>query len=153
MYERIARSLYARLDIRYPHELDIDMIAEHLGVNIVRYPGASLLYGDIIALDARLPPDEQRMDFFHEAAHVLLHNQNQLLIPDLAIQYQEAKADLLALHLAAPDYMLLDAVEPDKPYMDQAPCLARIFHLPLSVMLFRLGHFYRTIEKKRLRVV
>lgn len=150
VYEQIAFELYNRLGIRYPHEIDIDAIADYLDFRIVRYPGGSMIYDNVIALDSRLSLYEQRADFFHEASHILLHDGNQILLPDMAIDYQEAKADHLALHLAAPDYMLLPEVEPDRPYMDQVPRLAYIFRLPNKFIRFRLSRLFRNIEAVRL---
>lgn len=153
MYERIVKRLYNQLGFQDPRDIDIDVIADLIGVRIVRYPGGSMLFGSVIAVDERLPPYAQRADFFHEAAHFLLHDGNQVFLSDLVLSYQEAKADLLAMHLAAPDFMLEQSIEPDKPYPDQVPCLSRTFRLPVPVMRSRLDRFYRMLEKQRLGVV
>lgn len=103
--------LYNHLSISTPEQLNMIDIAAKLKIwlHFADVESVALdregLYSLII--DRRLSKQQQWEDFGHELCHLLRHAGNQMMLPDLMVELQEAQANNFALHFCAPTFMLL----------------------------------------------
>src|SRR5579875_2258678 len=101
-------TLYRSFGIRHPHEIDLDAIAERLGIQVRYLPHDSVLvrpFGyPVLSVNRDEEPIAQREQLAHEIAHELLHCGSQLASPDSYISLQEEQARLCALYLLAPAF-------------------------------------------------
>lgn len=107
-------NLYGYLNIREPHEIDFDMIADSCQIEIMRIPGHRSYTMDhpirkgwkIVCINSSLPELEQREKIAHEVFHCLAHAGNQLTLPISFIKLQENQSKIGAAHLLMPLWML-----------------------------------------------
>lgn len=110
--EDFVKGLYTSIGIEKPSQLNIFEITYKLNIWLYysnsnsRALNRNGLYS--INIDQRVSKERQWEDFGHELAHLLRDAGNQLRLPDHMIHYQEAKADVFALELCVPTFMLLD---------------------------------------------
>lgn len=102
--------LYMTNGINHPHQLTIDEIAPRLNIWVYYTDMASQhidrkgLY--TININRNTSPDEQWSDFLHELCHVLRHSGNQVTMPKLLLQWQEADCANFELYAALPFFMI-----------------------------------------------
>ena len=101
-------SLYAKIGIYHPHQLNIEDIANRLGMQVFYMPHKSMYINGVFFLDSRTTATNQWQSFCHELCHALLHAGDQLNMPPPFRNYQEWQADSFALHACVPTSMLID---------------------------------------------
>lgn len=104
--EDYVKNLLHRIDVYHPHQLEIETIANRLGLVVIYTPFSSMRVGKTISLDSRDENKKQWQSFAHELCHVLWHYGNQITMPMTWEVYQEAKARNFALNLCIPSFML-----------------------------------------------
>ncbi|WP_141905936.1 ImmA/IrrE family metallo-endopeptidase [Lysinibacillus sp. Y5S-8] len=108
--EDFIESLYTKLEILLPHQLDVNEIAYKLGILVYFWdnPSQVLFLGDqaYIFLDQNLSPKQLWQDFCHELCHVLFHSGSQEKMPYSWIEYQEWKANNFMVQACVPTFML-----------------------------------------------
>jgi Zn-dependent peptidase ImmA (M78 family) len=137
------------MNISQPYELEIDGIAAGLNIWIHTAELTSRALeregmGTII-LDSRLSREEQWEQFGHELCHLLRHGGNQLEMPDGFIRLQESQADLFALQLCVPAFMLLRLDLPAEEG-EAAEAISRSFGVTPSFAARRLAHHARRLQ-------
>lgn len=109
--EDFVEHLYKVNKIVGPNDLSIDNISGLLKIMVRKLPIKGMSYSstlskNIIFLDERNSPLQQRYDFFHELAHVLLHFGNQVSLPKEFVQKQEIEAENFMLYSMMPISMI-----------------------------------------------
>jgi Zn-dependent peptidase ImmA (M78 family) len=108
--EDYTQNLYQSLAIFVPEQIDIMKIAQNFNIWVYFAPmGSHAIEHDglsSIVLDNRKSSQEQFEDFGHELAHILYHAGNQLAMPKMFLDYQEAKANNFAMQFCIPTFML-----------------------------------------------
>lgn len=108
--EDYIESLYTKIGILLPHQLDVNEIAGKLGILIYFWDNPSqvlFLSGRAyIFLNQDLSPKQVWQDFCHELCHVLLHSGSQEKMPYSWIEYQEWKANNFMVQACVPTFML-----------------------------------------------
>ncbi|MDA2437868.1 ImmA/IrrE family metallo-endopeptidase [Bacillus cereus] len=108
--EDYIQHLYQSLSIFVPEQIDMIEIAKKLNIWIYFAPfGSHAIERNGVAslvIDSRKTEREHWEDFSHELCHILLHSGNQLSMPKMFINYQEAKANNFALQFCIPTFML-----------------------------------------------
>ncbi|MED4685712.1 protein of unknown function [Bacillus mycoides] len=108
--EDYMQHLYQSLSIFVPEQMDMMKIAQKLNIWLYFVPiGSCAIKRNGLAsiiLDERKSQQEQFEDFGHEVAHLLFHAGNQLNMPKMFMDYQEAKAKNFELHFCIPTFML-----------------------------------------------
>lgn len=111
--EHAVHDLYSYLNIRYPDEIDLDLVAEACHIEVIRETGRSrtMTHPDrsgwmLVQVDASLPGTEQRERLAHEIFHCLIHAGGQLQLPISFVELQESQAHAGAAHLLMPLWML-----------------------------------------------
>ncbi|UUI41138.1 ImmA/IrrE family metallo-endopeptidase [Oceanobacillus oncorhynchi] len=98
--------LYLKIGITEPKELDLQIVARKLSVEILDKK-KTYMFEDEIFLEPGT--DRERwMNFGHEICHYLRHCGNQLNMHQLFIDLQEYQADYFAYHFCVPTFMLED---------------------------------------------
>ncbi|WP_226895212.1 ImmA/IrrE family metallo-endopeptidase [Oceanobacillus oncorhynchi] len=96
--------LYLGIGITEPKELDLQIVAKKLSVEILDKK-KTYMFEDEIFLEPGT--DRERwMNFGHEICHYLRHCGNQLNMHQLFINLQEYQADYFAYHFCVPTFML-----------------------------------------------
>jgi Zn-dependent peptidase ImmA (M78 family) len=108
--EDFIENLYTKILITSPDQLDIELIARRLNIE-VGYSHKKSKCAEIggimmIRLNENLPKTEQWQEFAHEVCHLLRHSGNQTELPFPFIQLQEWQANTFALHFCIPTFML-----------------------------------------------
>lgn len=114
--KRIESFLRDRMGWRYPCDIDLDALADELGVYVSRNPYTSacirLLDGPwVVFLCTCFEDHEQRLMLAHELAHQWLDLGCQWAVNELTRERQEWKAVRLSYHILAPDYMLRERLD------------------------------------------
>ena len=108
--EDYIQHMYQSLSIIVPEEIDMMEIANKLSILVYFAPfGSHAIERNgmcSLVIDNRKTKQEQWEDFGHELCHILLHSGNQLLMPKMFLDYQEAKAKNFELHFCIPNFML-----------------------------------------------
>lgn len=102
---------YEKRGILSQSDLDIDLIAESFGIDIVYHKGrtaADNKLGVVFLHNSHNSEDlaNMRKSFFHELCHILRHVGDQRRMPDLFRQAQESEAERFSLYAAIPFFML-----------------------------------------------
>ncbi|TBL71354.1 ImmA/IrrE family metallo-endopeptidase [Paenibacillus thalictri] len=152
--EQYIYELYRGLDIHEPADLNMEYIADKLNVWLHTVETASCAlerHGMLsIILDGRLSREQQWEDFGHELCHLLRHGGNQLAMSREFIRFQEAKADLFALHFCVPTFMLL-SIDCLSETREAALLIAQTFRVTPQFARERLHHFTRQAFASRLQ--
>jgi len=106
LMEEYVEKMYDSIDVYWPHQLDMDLIASRMGTTLVFLPYGSMTVGNAILIDDRLSDCEQWQDFGHELCHIEWHDGNQRILPSSYLEYQEWKASNFAFHACVPTFML-----------------------------------------------
>jgi Zn-dependent peptidase ImmA (M78 family) len=108
--EDFIESLYTKISITSPEQLDIELIARRLNIEVGYSHKKSMCaeIGDImmILLNENLSRVEQWQEFAHEVCHLLRHAGNQTELPFPFVQLQESQANSFALHFCIPTFMI-----------------------------------------------
>lgn len=102
--EEYVTNLYNYLSINNPEQIDIDVIAAKLGVNIF-YGSASFIINNNIFIQ-KSSKQKEWQTFAHEICHYLRHCGNQLNMGKLFVNFQEYQANYFAYHFCVPTFML-----------------------------------------------
>lgn len=97
---------YKRIGINSPDQLDVQIIADRLGIQLEFWEVSSRLYNRKLIIDSRLTPEEQWQDFAHEICHKLRHAGNHMVMSDMFLELQEFQANHFVLHFCVPTFML-----------------------------------------------
>ncbi|MED0983008.1 ImmA/IrrE family metallo-endopeptidase [Bacillus paramycoides] len=139
--EDYIQHLYQSLCIFVPEQIDMIEIAKKLNICLYFAPfGSHALQRNgitILVIDSRKSKYEHWEDFSHELCHILLHSGNQLLMPKMFLDYQEAKAKNFELHFCVPTFMLR------RIHSSQltAYFIAETFNVSLQLAEKRLSHY------------
>ncbi|MGE8004238.1 ImmA/IrrE family metallo-endopeptidase [Lysinibacillus sp. NPDC093216] len=108
--ENFIKELYTRISVITPQQLDFQMIAMQLGIQVFYWPDKNqalfLKNQAYIFINEELTNQQQWQDFCHELAHVLLHSGHQGRTFPLFREYQENKANNFMYHACVPSFML-----------------------------------------------
>lgn len=112
--EAAIETWYRKLDILSPYEINLDLIADELGIHI-RYlardtTSLQMSDGYYVILDKRVHWTQQRIEFAHELGHVIMHAGNQMNMPDDFRLLQEWQADRFAMYALAPTFILANCL-------------------------------------------
>ncbi|OMF17006.1 hypothetical protein BK131_03240 [Paenibacillus amylolyticus] len=133
--ELLICDLYQILDIRHPHELDIDQISNLWGADIIYYNGKPKSHwedwGSVIFLDKYTSVEQQRADFFHELAHIVRHEGHQDDLPELFVDLQEIQASNFRLIASIPYYLLPTPL--DMTWSEYIGLLSEEFRVPIKL--------------------
>ncbi|WP_158582340.1 ImmA/IrrE family metallo-endopeptidase [Rummeliibacillus sp. POC4] len=142
--EDYIQHFYNQLDIHSPTQLNIDEIAQRLGISIFYWnEGSQALFinnSSFIFLNNMMLPNFKWQEFCHELGHVLLHAGDQIRLPYSFVEYQEFKANNFALHAAAPTFMI-DELDLPNTYQEAVRLLQDTFHISLTFACKRLDHY------------
>lgn len=140
--EKWIDSIYNLIGINSIQDLDIDFIAEKLGIDIVYYSGRSFVdWIDskyvVIFLNNQISLEKRREVFFHELCHPLRHAGLQRMMPRSFVSLQEKQAMYFQLYAAMPIYLIKDlpVYQTDK---ETIGVWAEEFKLPHSLVTARL---------------
>lgn len=139
--EDYIQKLYQSLDIFVPEQLNMITISSKLNIWLHFAPfGSRAIYRTnlpSIIIDNRKAIPHQWEDFGHELCHILFHVGNQLHMPKMFLDYQEAKAKNFMLHFCIPTFMLKKLNLPDTRL--EAVCLiAETFNVSFQIANERL---------------
>ncbi|OES45850.1 ImmA/IrrE family metallo-endopeptidase [Domibacillus iocasae] len=108
--EDFIENLYTNISITSPEQLDIELIARRLNIEVGYSHNKSKCaeIGGImmILLNENVSRTEQWQEFAHEVCHLLRHTGNQTELPFPFVQLQEWQANTFALHFCIPTFML-----------------------------------------------
>lgn len=102
--EDYINNLYRSINISYPHQLDIYVIAKRLGIKII-HKKTSFRFGPIIILSCETK-QQCWEKFGHELSHYVGHVGHQLNMHYLFRELQEFQAKRFAYHFCVPTFML-----------------------------------------------
>lgn len=147
--EDFVREFYTKINVLRPQQLQFQMIASKLGINVYYWHESSqaLFMGEIpyIFLDEHLSSQQQWQNFCHELAHVLLHTGNQRRMSSGFREYQETKANLFMYHACIPTFMLQQLEIAD--YSNETVLfIQKLFNVEKEFALHRLTQY---LNKKR----
>ena len=111
LLEDYTQKVYENIDIYHSHQLDIETIAERIGMKLNYYDGFSTYAFNQFFLNERLTESEQWQDFGHEMCHALWHCGNQRLLSPSFVQYQEWKANNFMYEFCVPEFMLRQSMK------------------------------------------
>jgi len=146
-------SFYTKMNITNPRELDFNLIAKKLKINIFYWNDRSqaLFLKDhaFIFLNKHLSPEQQQQDFMHELCHILLHTGDQMRMSPLFRKYQENKATNFTYHACVPTFMLDNLTMPSNE-SKAIWMIQEMFHVELDFATKRL-HQYLANQKVYVR--
>ena len=102
------RDFLNNLGIYHPHQLNLEVVTQRLGLHVVEKSMKSRVLEGIVFIDSRLSEQEKWQEFAHELKHFLRHAGNQLLLPRPFVKLQESQAENFSLHFCVPTFMLLN---------------------------------------------
>ncbi|WP_054970893.1 ImmA/IrrE family metallo-endopeptidase [Alicyclobacillus ferrooxydans] len=112
--ESAIESWLRKLDMLSPYEIDLDIIAQELNIELRYLPREtnSVRLGDthFVVVDSRLHWTQQRIEMAHEIGHILMHAGNQLRMPDDLRNLQEWQADRFGMYLLMPTFMVANCL-------------------------------------------
>lgn len=150
-FEQWTEQLWHQAGIRSVEQLNIDEVADRLGIWVHYVSGTShaLEYRGMrsIIVDKRLGEREQWEDFLHELCHVLRHAGNQTMMPKSFCEGQEAEANRFVLYAAMPASMMVGAKLPDR-INEASEWLAQRFGVTFSLAHKRLEQIQRRIFER-----
>ncbi|WP_242272364.1 ImmA/IrrE family metallo-endopeptidase [Bacillus cereus group sp. BfR-BA-01538] len=154
--EDYIEKLYKSLSIFIPEQLNMITIAQNLNIWLHFAPfGSRAIYRkDLpsIVIDNRKVSHHQWEDFGHELCHILFHVGNQLYVPKMFLDYQEAKARNFMLHFCIPTFMLrkLDLPETKK---EAIYFISKTFNVSFKVAKQRLTHYENQLLASHLQIL
>ena len=137
-------TLYKKLGITNPEDIKVDRIAKRLGIHLEISHHRNYSYIDneikIINLNGNLNELEKKKVFFHELAHLLFHQGNQIKLPNDFRDYQENQANNFIMYALIPYHMLdINSINSykDMAYYfqtDETICLDRIDKIRSNIL-------------------
>ncbi|HDR7446057.1 TPA: ImmA/IrrE family metallo-endopeptidase [Bacillus toyonensis] len=147
-------NLYHSISIYTPEQIDMSAIAQKLNiwVHFVPFGSRAICRDNLLSIiiDNRNTRYHQWEDFGHELCHVLLHVGNQLYMPKLFLNYQEAKANNFMLHFCIPTFMLR-ALDLPETKNEAIQFIAKTFNVSFQIAERRLLHYENQILASRLQ--
>ncbi|QQE78100.1 ImmA/IrrE family metallo-endopeptidase [Alicyclobacillus sp. SO9] len=134
---------YRRHLIKSPQDIDLEMFAYEasIWVHYVPHPSNNFHFRDsiyTIAVDNRIPWEQQRVGLAHELGHVLLHSGSQEFMNDDFRALQEFQADRFAMFALAPTFMLANYITQASSRQQLVSQLAYSFDVPEIFMDARI---------------
>lgn len=152
--EDYVTNLYHNMGIFVPEQIDMLKVAEKLKIWLHFAPfGSRAIERDglsSIVIDERKTAPEQWEDFGHELGHILFQAGNQLYMPKMFLEYQEAKAHNFALHFCAPTFML-QKLAPTETKIEMLYLIASTFNITLRLAEQRLEHYENQLLAYRIQ--
>lgn len=114
--EQWIERLYYNLGVLVPKDLDIQIIADKLGIDIIyeKCRPFSDANARAIFLNKRDKEIVSRIVFFHEMCHLLRHSGDQRMMPELFREGQEMEAEQFAMYAAIPFHMIRKLEVPER---------------------------------------
>lgn len=113
--EQYIQQFYKSIEINDPLLLTIELIVDHLDLEVVYWPHSSAIaiHGDryIVFLNDNLSIQQQWQEFGHEMYHYFYDDTNYCLLKESFAEYGETKADYFAYHFCVPTFMLMQLKE------------------------------------------
>ncbi|MDU4696420.1 MAG: ImmA/IrrE family metallo-endopeptidase [Paenibacillus sp.] len=146
--EEWIEELYCRIGIVSPESMDIHIIADRLGVEIVYEKCRPFSDGEkkVIFLSKRDSDSVSRLVFFHELCHLLRHSGDQRLMPPLFRDGQEIEADHFVMYAAIPYFMVQDLEIPERHDL-ALQFISDMFKVPKPFAKKRLEQIERRITQ------
>ncbi|MES9695670.1 ImmA/IrrE family metallo-endopeptidase [Bacillus toyonensis] len=149
--EDYIQHLYQSISIIVPEQMDMIEIAKKLNIWLYFAPfGSHAMEKNQltnIIIDNRISQPEQWEDFGHEICHLLLHSGNQLVMHQMFLDYQEAKAKNFAQQFCVPTFMLRKL----SPQQLKAYIIAEKFNVTLQFAEKRLLHYENQLLASKLQ--
>lgn len=151
--EDYIQTIYTKMQIKTARDINITRIARHHSI-FIHYKQLPSRYDVFhryraINLDARISPDKQREDFFHELCHILRHVGRQSMMPEAFRELQEWDAKRFTMHAALP-YFMLKNYDLDNPTL--IPDLASEFKVTEKLIKKKLNYIKRNTQPDLLLV-
>lgn len=128
------------------HLQSFDLLSKSFDIEVVIYRGRPFTdkVARVVFLNEQHGHFLNRMNFFHEAGHIVRHEGDQRRMPKLFKDAQEAEAEAFALYAAIPFYILrqLDLPNHRREAIDY---IARVFKVPLKFAGKRVDQIQRRI--------
>ncbi|MGZ9782500.1 ImmA/IrrE family metallo-endopeptidase [Bacillus pseudomycoides] len=154
--EDYMQHLYQSLSIFVPEQMDMMKVAQKLNIWLYFAPiGSCAMKRNGLAsivLDERKSQQEQFEDFGHEVAHLLFHAGNQLNMPKMFLDYQEAKAQNFAMHFCIPTFMLQKLFLPYSR-LEAIELISNTFNVTGEFANRRLIHYQGQIIASRIQKI
>ncbi|GMR66896.1 ImmA/IrrE family metallo-endopeptidase [Bacillus sp. MN7755] len=149
--EDYIQHLYQSLSIFVPEQIDMMEIAKKLNILLYFAPfGSHAMQRNQISnlvIDNRISQQEQWEDFGHETCHILFHSGNQLLMHQMFLDYQEAKAKNFAQQFCVPTFMLRKI----PPLQLKAYIISEKFNVTTQFAEKRLLHYENQLLASKLQ--
>jgi len=145
---------YKDFGILTPLDLTIGNVAHAFGVDVEYYDGKP--FADwigtrgIVVLNEKDEFVDQRADFFHEVAHIVLHVGDQKKLNSLFVELQEAQSLRFQQYASMPFFMITDFAY--NSYNSLVHTLSESFALPLQFVQQRVNQILNRIEQERLDI-
>jgi hypothetical protein len=150
--EDFVKTLYLRMGITSPEEINMNDIAAFFGIRIIHSQFSSRAFTRPfvgINLLNTLSPQQQWEDFGHEIRHILFDSGVQFLLPKSWIRYIECKANSFMYHFCVPTFMLEKLVF---PAYNAALFIAEKFNVTLKLAEKRLYQFKCKLHQERMLI-
>ncbi|WP_406945717.1 ImmA/IrrE family metallo-endopeptidase [Halobacillus sp. SY10] len=150
--ENYVFKLLNSIQVSKPDQLDIELIARNLDIDLEYWekPSEAMVIEKkgYIFLNNALSKNEQKLDFGHELAHVLMDCGQQYGMPELFREYQEWKADAFAFHFCVPTFMLEEMDIPFDIYK-ATRLIQKTFKVTAEVAVKRLKQYENKRQEER----
>lgn len=141
--ERYIQQFYQSIEINDPLLLTIELIVDHLELEVMYWPHSSAIARSsnqyIIFLNDRLSMQQQWQDFGHEMYHFFFDDAQFETLSKDYVTYSESKADYFAYHFCVPTFML------EKLKGVDVYDVMRLFNVEFNFALRRLEMFRNKI--------
>ncbi|WP_018764084.1 ImmA/IrrE family metallo-endopeptidase [Bacillus sp. 105MF] len=152
--EDYIEKLYHSLSIFVPEQIDMITIAQKLNIwlHFAPFGSRAICRDDLpsIVIDSRKDIFHRWEDFSHELCHVLFHVGNQLHVPKMFLDYQEAKAKSFMLHFCIPTFMLRKLDFPETQ-IETICLIAQTFNVSFKIAKQRFLHYENQLLASRLQ--
>lgn len=154
--EDYIQTLYHSLSIFFPEQIDMIKIAKKLNIwlHFAPYGSRAIIRDKLpsIIIDNRKQSYLQWEDFGHELCHILFHIGNQLHMPKMFLDYQEAKAYNFMQHFCIPTFMLQELNFPESR-IESIHLIAKTFNVSLQFAENRLMHYENQLLASHLQSI
>ncbi|PGU99385.1 MULTISPECIES: ImmA/IrrE family metallo-endopeptidase [Bacillus cereus group] len=154
--EDYIKKLYYSISIVLPEDIDMIKISHKLDIwlHFASFGSRAICRNDLssIIIDNRQSIQHQWEDFGHELCHILFHSGNQLQIPKMFLDYQEAKAKNFMLHFCIPTFMLRALDFPDTR-VEAIYLITETFNVSFETAHKRLLHYENQLLASHLQKV
>jgi|SRR5690625_662002 len=144
--EQYIQQFYKSIEINDPLLLTIELIVDHLELEVMYWPHSSAIaiHGDryIVFLNDNLSMQRQWQEFGHEMYHYFYDETNYDLLKETYATYGESKADYFAYHFCVPTFMLQE-IEGVDVYD-----VVRLFNVEFNFAYRRLEMYHNKIIER-----